>query len=417
VTLPVELHHIIMKLQLGVIIFLHFQALVSADCCIEDIKIVGAELNDTINGRYKYQGKGPMGMPIYKMLERNYTLKSTPNYLSDASDAESVMYTYAVMDPSGNVIAYHKPANFFPTCAESSGKEWVFPRHNFKVNALEVFCVSEDSGCCIEDIKIVGTELNHTINGLYKYQGRQGPMGLPIYKMLERNYTLKVIDVSITWTYAVLDPSGDILAQPPVDNQNTTYPIPPCAEDLSGQEWLDFKDDSTTKLWLYCTNEEDSGRCCPIKTVQGGPDSSLGGTYTLVKTLESPPESFCRDGCVYQKDGVHHCFDDEDTGYTVEECDATGAVAKFSDPTYPVEAAVKAKGLIFSGVCRWDGISPFCRGSCSDFEIKVKESKSGDGKTCSTGSKYYCCWVTDIRSPDGDNKFFIKALAASYPPN
>jgi len=307
-----------MKL-LGVIIFLHVQALVSAmnlDCCKADIKIVGAEPNHTVNGLYKYQGPGKLlGWPLYRMLERNYTLQLNKTYARTAA--------YAVMDPSGNILAH--PQEFQPEiiCAEDLDGKWAFPQDNKAVSTLGLSCVSEEyPGCCIEDIKIVGAELNDTINGLYRYQGTGGDKvwpHWPFYKMLERNYTLVVtsppqIEDRLAWAYVVMDPMRNIIAQP----ENETF-HPYCAEDLSGQEWLfpqyDYKGNT---LGISCVSDGDSGRCCPIKTVQGGPDSSLGGTYTLVKTLESPPESFCKDGCVYQKDGVHYCFKDEDTGYTVD---------------------------------------------------------------------------------------------------
>jgi len=324
-----------MKL-LGVIIFLHVQALVSAmnlDCCKADIKIVGAEPNHTVNGLYKYQGTGPyFGMPLYKMLKRNYTLFVTASPGQEENIDFENPKPYVVTDPSGKTLALPKRPIFELTCAEDlTEKEWAFPQNDNNVSTLGLSCVSEEyPGCCIEDIKIVGAELNDTINGLYRYQGTGGIQGWPLYKMLERNYTLIVIsppqnrtidagnhtktNVFAVWAYVVMDPSRKILAEP----KNQTFHAY-CAEDLSGQEWLfpqyDYKGNT---LGISCVSDGDSGRCCPIKTVQGGPDSSLGGTYTLVKTLESPPESFCKDGCVYQKDGVHYCFKDEDTGYTVD---------------------------------------------------------------------------------------------------
>lgn len=280
--------------------------------------------------------------------------------------------------------------------------------------------ISGDEGCCTKDIKIVGAEPNHTINGLYKYQGPGKLLGFPRYKILERNYTLELIKQKIAKTaaYAVMDPSGNILAHP-----KDFQPEVSCAEDLSGK-WVFPQDNKkVSTLELSCVSGEDPGQCCPVKTVQGGSNSSLDGIYRLVKTMKSPPESFCRDGCVYQKDGLHYCFADEDNGYTVEACE-TGVAEMLLSKHYVAGAGIPNPGheypdqprtqLHAYGQCRWRGSAIACHGYCEDYEIKIKEAKCGDGLCCTSGSKYYCCHITDIRTAKGDNSWLIKKFVHSW---
>merc|ERR1712110_877008 len=44
-----------------------------------------------------------------------------------------------------------------------------------------------------------------------------------------------------------------------------------------------------------------------------------------------------------------------------------------------------------SGNCIWFGTFPFCRGECPDGTKLVRYDGSGDGVTCLTGYKAYCC--------------------------
>ncbi|XP_032795465.2 uncharacterized protein LOC116931905 [Daphnia magna] len=41
--------------------------------------------------------------------------------------------------------------------------------------------------------------------------------------------------------------------------------------------------------------------------------------------------------------------------------------------------------------CRWSGTAPACAGACETGEFVASTSKYGDGKTCATGVKRYCC--------------------------
>ena len=49
---------------------------------------------------------------------------------------------------------------------------------------------------------------------------------------------------------------------------------------------------------------------------------------------------------------------------------------------------------VCKGYCHWVGTAPFCDTSvnfCAWGWCDVKASKSGDGATCWTGEKSYCC--------------------------
>ncbi|EFX86059.1 hypothetical protein DAPPUDRAFT_313428 [Daphnia pulex] len=41
--------------------------------------------------------------------------------------------------------------------------------------------------------------------------------------------------------------------------------------------------------------------------------------------------------------------------------------------------------------CYWSGTAPACAGACETGEFVASTSKYGDGKTCATGVKRYCC--------------------------
>jgi hypothetical protein len=41
--------------------------------------------------------------------------------------------------------------------------------------------------------------------------------------------------------------------------------------------------------------------------------------------------------------------------------------------------------------CVWEGTAPACNGTCKPGFKLIKTDKKGDGKTCLTGKKAYCC--------------------------
>jgi hypothetical protein len=43
------------------------------------------------------------------------------------------------------------------------------------------------------------------------------------------------------------------------------------------------------------------------------------------------------------------------------------------------------------GSCYWEGTAPFCDGSCSKGYNECGRSETGDGASCVTGSKAFCC--------------------------
>ena len=59
--------------------------------------------------------------------------------------------------------------------------------------------------------------------------------------------------------------------------------------------------------------------------------------------------------------------------------------------------------------CYWDGTSPFCAGSCNtnDNYIPCRTDPSGDGATCVTGYKKYCCQGSCPSARDIDGEFFL----------
>ncbi|MFE7115542.1 hypothetical protein ACFU99_08980 [Streptomyces sp. NPDC057654] len=43
-------------------------------------------------------------------------------------------------------------------------------------------------------------------------------------------------------------------------------------------------------------------------------------------------------------------------------------------------------------ICHWRGTAPFCSPECGAGEVLCGKSRCGDGKCCTTGEKYYCCF-------------------------
>ncbi len=65
--------------------------------------------------------------------------------------------------------------------------------------------------------------------------------------------------------------------------------------------------------------------------------------------------------------------------------------------------------------CRWEGTAPFCGGStCSPGYWKAMGNRKGDGKTCTTGSKSYCCPVARTRQNPADCFNYAKVAVESY---
>jgi len=48
------------------------------------------------------------------------------------------------------------------------------------------------------------------------------------------------------------------------------------------------------------------------------------------------------------------------------------------------------------GQCHWDGTAPSCEGSCSGHTMQCGNSRSGDGESCWSGSKAYCCSIPQV---------------------
>lgn len=56
-----------------------------------------------------------------------------------------------------------------------------------------------------------------------------------------------------------------------------------------------------------------------------------------------------------------------------------------------VQQAPEVEVVEAVGSCYWEGTSPFCEGSCGRGYNECARSETGDGASCVTGSKAFCC--------------------------
>ena len=66
--------------------------------------------------------------------------------------------------------------------------------------------------------------------------------------------------------------------------------------------------------------------------------------------------------------------------------------------TTPVPQLVTPNILLPSSGCFWSGTAPFCSPACGKKYHSVFTDSKGDGKSCWTGHKKFCCPLADIKS-------------------
>lgn len=140
-----------------------------------------------------------------------------------------------------------------------------------------------------------------------------------------------------------------------------------------------------------------------------------GGMVGTPPNCQCPPKTVLQDGTCQKcpsgkvvKDGQCQC--PSNTVYVqaddkCRKCEGDKEVIKgqcacrSGTMEFPPNSDRCAKGTQLK--CRWDGTAPFCDGGCSPGEIEADRSPDqnhvheqehvGFGKSCSTGSKVYCC--------------------------
>ena len=71
---------------------------------------------------------------------------------------------------------------------------------------------------------------------------------------------------------------------------------------------------------------------------------------------------------------------------------AVAVAVAFAHPNVQGGAvAPRNKGDTEPPGCYWEGTAPFCKGQCKANWKEIVRTKCGDGHSCTSGSKAYCC--------------------------
>jgi len=131
-------------------------------------------------------------------------------------------------------------------------------------------------------------------------------------------------------------------------------------------------------------------------------DGSEHADSAVPKCYWDGTSPFCAGGC---QEGYSECARSTSgdgatcwTGYKAYCCrgDCSNSAIEAAE-TYQVAEPKKQDQLILDSSeiagsgCYWDGTSPFCAGGCEEGYTECGRSATGNGATCWTGVKAYCC--------------------------
>lgn len=119
-----------------------------------------------------------------------------------------------------------------------------------------------------------------------------------------------------------------------------------------------------------------SAAACPLGTVFSAKSDGTNGICAFVgQGARAAVNCAVAQGSCPAKTSREHSTNDPGRDY----CCSTQPLPPSGHPIGPFEA------------CAWFGTAPICRGRCPAGWRDVKGDRTGDGATCATGQKVYCC--------------------------